>query len=204
MRIVAVTNSRIPSLTANSIQAMKVCDALTQLGHAVILIAPQETAPARWDDLATHYGLKHEFEVRWRPSRKALRRFDFIWQAQADAGRLKPDLVYTWLPQSAAYASRLGYPVVLEMHADVAGRFGAWWLRTFWMARGPKRMLVTTRALKAALERSDVCVVESAGVVAESACALVLADAFLEKFGADSLSDIKKAYLNYKERIARA
>ena len=62
----------------------------------------------------------------------------------------------------------------------------------------------TKKSAKAAVERSDICVVESAGVVAESACALVLADAFLEKFGADSLNDIKDAYKNYMERIARA
>jgi len=62
----------------------------------------------------------------------------------------------------------------------------------------------TKKFAQAALERADICVVESAGVVAEAACALVLADAFLEKFGADSLKDIKKSYLNYKDRIAHA
>ncbi len=64
--------------------------------------------------------------------------------------------------------------------------------------------IYTKKSAKAAVERSDICVVESAAVVAESACALVLVDAFLEKFGADSLNDIKNAYKNYMERIARA
>ena len=62
----------------------------------------------------------------------------------------------------------------------------------------------TKKSAKAAVERSDICVVESAGVVAESACALVLADAFLEKFGSDSLSDIKNSYTSYLKRIAHA
>jgi len=62
----------------------------------------------------------------------------------------------------------------------------------------------TKKSAKAAVERSDICVVESAGVVAESACALVLADAFLEKFGSDSLSDIKNSYTSYMKRIAHA
>ena len=53
----------------------------------------------------------------------------------------------------------------------------------------------------AAVERSDICVVESAGVVAEGASALVLADAFLEKFGGDCLEDIKGAYQKYLKRI---
>jgi chorismate synthase len=53
----------------------------------------------------------------------------------------------------------------------------------------------------AATERSDTCVVEAAGVVAEAACAYVLAEALLEKFGQDSLKDISKAYKDYLGRI---
>ncbi len=62
----------------------------------------------------------------------------------------------------------------------------------------------TKKPAKAAVERSDICVVESAGVVAEAACALVLADAFLEKFGSDALRDIKNAYAGYLKRIRHA
>jgi chorismate synthase len=59
----------------------------------------------------------------------------------------------------------------------------------------------TKRPAKAAVERSDTCVVEAAGVVAEAACAYVLADALLEKFGSDSLADIKIAYNRYLKKI---
>jgi chorismate synthase len=62
----------------------------------------------------------------------------------------------------------------------------------------------TKKSAKAAVERSDICVVEAAGVVAEAVCALVLVDAFLEKFGSDSLSDIKDAYTSYLKRLAHA
>lgn len=58
------------------------------------------------------------------------------------------------------------------------------------------------KASKAAVERSDICVVQAAGVVAESCVASVLADAFLEKFGGDSIADIKKAFQIYRQRIA--
>jgi len=60
----------------------------------------------------------------------------------------------------------------------------------------------TKKPAKAAIERSDICVVESAGVVAESVTAFVLAEAFLEKFGSDCLRDIKDNYRNYLKRIA--
>jgi chorismate synthase len=59
----------------------------------------------------------------------------------------------------------------------------------------------TGRSAKANTERSDTCVVEAAGVVAESALAFVLAQALLEKFGQDNLSDIKQAYRRYLQRI---
>jgi chorismate synthase len=61
--------------------------------------------------------------------------------------------------------------------------------------------IVTKKPAKAAVERSDICVVEVAGVIAEAAVAFVLADAFLEKFGSDSLPDTKKAYQEYVKRI---
>jgi chorismate synthase len=62
--------------------------------------------------------------------------------------------------------------------------------------------VITKKPSQAATERSDVCVVEAAGVVAESACAYVLADSFLEKFGSDNLLDIQKAYRDYQKRIS--
>jgi len=154
VKIAVITNSRIPSLTANSIQAMKVCDALTALGHDLRVFAPRETKPTSWDELSKHYGLKNEFTMQWLPSVRALKRFDFIWYAQSAAQRFKADLVYTWLPQSAVLGLQSGHPLILEMHADVAGRLGAWWLSQFWKTRGRKRLLVTTQALRKALERS--------------------------------------------------
>jgi len=60
----------------------------------------------------------------------------------------------------------------------------------------------TKRPSKAAVERSDICVVEAAGVIAESVSAYVLTDAFLEKFGSDALKDIKDNYKNYLKRIS--
>jgi glycosyltransferase involved in cell wall biosynthesis len=133
---------------------MKVCDALTELGHELQVLAPREGQPASWKTLSSQYGLRSEFRIDWLPSAQALKRLDFMWYAQFAARKFKPDLIYTWLPQSATLGSLRGGPVVLEMHADVAGRLGAWWLRQFWRTSGRKRMLVTTRALRSALERA--------------------------------------------------
>ncbi|MBZ5727105.1 MAG: chorismate synthase [Acidobacteriia bacterium] len=55
----------------------------------------------------------------------------------------------------------------------------------------------------AAYERSDVCVVPAAGVIGEAMVALVLAQAFLEKFGGDSLAETRRNYDGYLEQVRR-
>ncbi|MFA4843215.1 MAG: chorismate synthase [Candidatus Omnitrophota bacterium] len=57
------------------------------------------------------------------------------------------------------------------------------------------------RPSRATIERSDICVVQAAGVAAEAALAFVLADALLEKFGSDTLPDIKQSFQAYLKRI---
>src|SRR6185503_13266268 len=55
----------------------------------------------------------------------------------------------------------------------------------------------------AAIERSDVCAVPAAAVVGEAMVALVLADAFLEKFGGDSIDEIARHYEATAEQVRR-
>jgi chorismate synthase len=56
---------------------------------------------------------------------------------------------------------------------------------------------------KAIRERSDVCAVPAAGIVGEAMVALVLADAMCEKFGGDSLGEMRDNYEAYLRRINR-
>jgi chorismate synthase len=58
----------------------------------------------------------------------------------------------------------------------------------------PSVDLRTGLAATAAVERSDVCAVPAAGVVGEAVVAMVLAEAFLETFGGDSIADIERAF----------
>jgi chorismate synthase len=55
--------------------------------------------------------------------------------------------------------------------------------------------------VKAAYERSDVCAVPAGGVVGEAMVALVLAAAALEKFGGDSLLELRRNYMGYCEQL---
>ena len=59
----------------------------------------------------------------------------------------------------------------------------------------------TGDAAKAHHQRSDVCAVPAAGVVAEAMVALVLANSVLEKFGGDSLSETRRNLENYLDSI---
>lgn len=59
----------------------------------------------------------------------------------------------------------------------------------------------TREPVKAAYERSDVCVVPAAGVAAEAMVAITLAGCALEKFGGDSVLEMKRNYQGYCEQL---
>lgn len=59
----------------------------------------------------------------------------------------------------------------------------------------------TKETVKAAYERSDVCVVPAAGVAAEAMVALALARCLLEKFGGDSLEEMRRNFEGYREQV---
>ncbi len=61
--------------------------------------------------------------------------------------------------------------------------------------------LVTRDPALAAYERSDVAVVPAAGVIGEAMVALVVAQAFLEKFGGDSLGETRRNYEGYAAQV---
>jgi len=61
--------------------------------------------------------------------------------------------------------------------------------------------LATKETVKAAYERSDVCVVPAAGVVGEAMLALTISRSFLEKFGGDTMGETKRNFLGYMEQV---
>jgi chorismate synthase len=63
--------------------------------------------------------------------------------------------------------------------------------------------LATREAVEAVVERSDVCAVPAAGIVGEAMVAIVLANALLEKFGGDSLEEVRRNYTAYQDGLKR-
>ena len=61
--------------------------------------------------------------------------------------------------------------------------------------------LETKKTIKAAYERSDVCVVPAAGVAAEAMVAFVLAQACMEKFGGDSVGELLRNFQGYRKQL---
>ncbi|MEK7773372.1 MAG: chorismate synthase, partial [Deltaproteobacteria bacterium] len=62
--------------------------------------------------------------------------------------------------------------------------------------------IVSKKPFRAGVERSDVCAVPAAAVIAEAVAAFEIARAFLEKFGGDSTAEIERNYRGYLRQIA--
>lgn len=62
----------------------------------------------------------------------------------------------------------------------------------------------TRKPLKAAIERSDVCAVPAASVIARAVVAIELASAMLEKFGGDSMKEVKRNFAGYLDSLTES
>ncbi|MFZ3063951.1 MAG: chorismate synthase [Nitrospirota bacterium] len=61
--------------------------------------------------------------------------------------------------------------------------------------------IFTKKPFKASIERSDVCAVPAAGIVGEAVVAFEIANAMIEKFGGDSLSEMMRNYNGYMKYV---
>ena len=61
--------------------------------------------------------------------------------------------------------------------------------------------IATKEPFKATVERSDICTVPAAGVVGEAVIAYEMANALIEKFGGDSMEEMKRNYEMYQEHV---
>jgi len=65
----------------------------------------------------------------------------------------------------------------------------------------PSVDIETKEGFAASVERSDTCAILAAAVIAEAVVAITLADAFLEKFGGDSMDEIRRNYEGYLQQV---
>lgn len=154
MKISVIAPTYLPARRANTVQVMKMSQALVDLGHVVRLIVPGVPAQEPgWEELALHYGLESRFEVFWLPAIPSLRRYDFSFRAVREARRWAADLLYTRLPQAAALASLTRLGTIFEVHDLPAGWMGPFLFRRFLHGSGARRLVVITHALAADLQK---------------------------------------------------
>ncbi len=147
MRIALVEPGALPAQTANSIQRMKMAQALASAGHMVRVFAPGRDPGMSLAQFAKHYGLRRRFELQWLHSVSLLRRYDFALNALNAARAWRADLLYTRSPQAATWAAMRGMPTIFELHDMPSGVMGPWLLRRFVGSRGARRLVANTNFL---------------------------------------------------------
>lgn len=151
MQIAVITTSQVPSISANSIQVMKVCQAYSQLGHNVTLIVPGKKT-ADWDQISTIFGIETKFRIKYIPTIKIFRRYDFITISALILFFNHFDLVHTWMPQIANIAGFLRKPYIIELHGMPTGKIGPKIYKKIIFSNHKKRILCITNALKVMYE----------------------------------------------------
>jgi glycosyltransferase involved in cell wall biosynthesis len=148
MKLALVAPTYLPARRANTIQVMKMAQALVRQGHTVRLAVPGPHPPGlSRGDLSHQYGLEQEFPIEWLPAHPAFRSYDFGLRAVLWARRWGADMLYTRHPQAAALASLVNLPTILEIHDLSAGRFGGLLFRVFLHGQGALRIVSITLAL---------------------------------------------------------
>lgn len=160
MKIAVIAPTEIPARRANTVQVMKMTQALVSLDHETRLASPfthpfrmtgneieAATQHHQWEPLSRHYGLQHKFPIVWLQARSRFRRYDYGLAAVRWARRWGANLVYTRLPQAAALSSSLGMRTILEAHDLPHGKMGRRLFQRFIRGSGARRLVVITRAL---------------------------------------------------------
>ena len=153
MKIYYISTAEIPSDKANSIQVVKMCAAMTQLGHAVRLLLPDYAAQRGYssEDVKAHYGLNSEFDIKRVKLSQFLGKPRFLWQSVNIARRDQVDLIFTRSLEAAVFGLIKNMPVILECHNLPSGKLGPLWFHLFLKLPGQKRLVIITRALQSKL-----------------------------------------------------
>lgn len=111
MKILHISNSLIPSLSANGIQVMKMCSSLSKLGHDVCLLAHVGQIDI---DPFKFYGVDSTFKINFIKKSLFLKILIYIYKIF----RFKPDVVYARSFYGACVSALFGFSVIFELHSD--------------------------------------------------------------------------------------
>jgi len=124
MKICYFSASIVPSMSANSLQVMKMCDAFTEAGHTVTLYC--RNSPFDYSNDYQFYDVKNFFRIRKIQylQIRGLGNLFFVWQINQDVKRNPlPDIFYGREASSLLSILRLGRPVYWESHGLPSNNF---------------------------------------------------------------------------------
>lgn len=121
MQILYIHPVAIPSAEANTIQAMRMCEAFAANGHTVKLLAPASSRDLQ-QDVHEFYGVANTFSVTRNLSYSGRgRTFLFALKSALTAALRNFELVYTRDPVVANFCTSLHIPTIVEIHSRPAG-----------------------------------------------------------------------------------
>ncbi len=152
-RVRHLSGSTIPSRAANSIQVMKMCEAMAHEGYEVTLLAPARArAPCEsYGPLWDHYRVEPLFDIRWLPARGPMSTYVYGFLAALHCRLWRPpDLVFARHLPGALVAALLGCSVIFEAHSDPSayGRLGPLLFSLLIGRRRLLRLVVVSKALE--------------------------------------------------------
>ena len=154
MKILYISNSIIPSRAANSIHVMKMSQAFANIGHEVILLAPDRRKKYEKNvhDIYDYYGVKKNFKIKklWYPEFKGGAFFYTLKIFLYLIINKKFNLVYGRFLYGCYVASLLKNEVIYESHAPIyeETNYGLRFFKKLIKSKYFKKLVVISHALK--------------------------------------------------------
>jgi len=122
VKIAYISNSVIPSRTANSINVMKMCGAFRREGHDVLLLSPHRAKDKEpgIPDVYGYYGITERFPIRHLPYPNVRGRdWVYSYYVRRELKMFGPDLVYGRHLMGCVHALKSDHPTRFELHFPV-------------------------------------------------------------------------------------
>ena len=154
MKILYISNSTIPSRTANSIHVIKMCHAFANNGHEVILLAPDKKKKyeKKVKDIYEYYGVKKNFIIKklWYPNIKGGAFFYTLAIFFYLIINKNFNLVYGRFIYGCCIASLLKNETIYESHAPIyeETKYGLRFFNQLVKSRYFKKLVVISQVLK--------------------------------------------------------
>jgi len=150
MKIIYISNSIIPSRTANSIQVMKMCQAFADNGHEVLLFYPNHImSESGISNLYEYYGVRECFQSRQLPCIKnKIGLYFYEILASILSKKQSPKLVYSRSLRSCFFCSFMGVNSIFEAHKLISNKINLSFLVTLINLKHFKHLIVISDALK--------------------------------------------------------